>query len=114
MRKGVPKRRTMKTQDAPISPINFRMPRELRARLRRFAQDRHLSESEALRLVVAEYLDDVESERELAEAERWQFQQAYATWERFLRGEGRTVPPEEIERIFTEALAEREPTKRAR
>lgn len=86
------------------SPINFRMPTPLRARVRRYATQRHLGEAEALRLLVSERLDEEESAIELAAAERWQFEQAYATWDRFRQGRGRTVPRERIEQIFTRAL----------
>jgi predicted DNA-binding protein len=111
MRKALPKKPNVKT--TPASPINFRMPAELRVRLRRFAKERHLAEAEALRLVVSEHLEEVENERELAAAERWQFKQAYATWQRLLRGEERLVPWEEIEKIFSDARAGRlsRPTK---
>ncbi len=108
--KRTPKSRARKAT-IPTSPINFRMPGALRQRLRRFAEARHLAEAEALRTVVSEHLDEVENTRELAEAERWQFQQAYATWDRFRRGEGRTAPRGQIERIFTSALATRERTE---
>lgn len=93
-----------------VSPINFRMPAELRARLRRFAKRRYLGEAVALRLILAEYLDEDESQRELLKAERWQFQQAYETWERHRRGQGRKVPLAEIDKIFTDALALRPKT----
>lgn len=86
------------------SPINFRMPAPLRLRLRKFASARHLSEAEALRVVVSERLDELDTTAELAAAERWQYEQAYATWDRFRRGEGRTVPRERIQEIFTRAL----------
>lgn len=111
MRKAAPKKPSIKT--TPASPINFRMPPDLRARLRRFAKERHLAEAEALRLVVSEHLEQVENERELAAAERWQFKQAYATWERYLRGEEGVAPWEEIEKIFADARAGRlsRPTK---
>ena len=89
------------------SPINFRMPAELRSRLHRFAKRRYLGEAEALRLIVAEFLDEDESQRELLKAERWQFKQAYATWQRYQRGEERTVPYEEIQKIFSDARAGR-------
>jgi hypothetical protein len=56
---------------------------------------------------VAEFLDEDESQRELLKAERWQFKQAYATWQQYQRGEGRTVPWEEIQKIFADALARR-------
>lgn len=110
MRKAAPKKPSIKT--TPASPINFRMPSDLRARLRRFAKERNLAEAEALRLVVSEHLDQVENERELAAAERWQFKQAYATWQRHLRGEGRLVPWESIQQIFDEARAKRPTTDR--
>lgn len=51
-----------------------------------------------------EHLDEVESAAERSAAERWQYEQAYATWDRFLEGEGRMVPREEIRRIFARAL----------
>lgn len=105
MRKPLPKKTSIKT--TPVSPISFRMPPALRVRLRRFAKERNLAEAEALRLVVSEHLDEVENERELAAAERWQFKQAYATWQRFQRGEGRLVPWEDIQQIFVDALAKR-------
>jgi len=95
--------RTKRASAVKTMPINFRMPRELRERMRTFAQARHLSESEALRLIVADHLDEIESERELSEGERWQFKQAYETWQRFRRGEGHTVTSDEIQRAFDQA-----------
>jgi len=105
MRKATPKKTVIKS--TPVSPLSFRMPPALRARLRRFAKERNLAEAEALRLVVSEHLDQVENERELAAAERWQFKQAYATWQRYLRGELDLVPREEIQKIFADARAGR-------
>lgn len=109
MRKATPKK-AAGVAAMTISPINFRMPAELRARLRRFAKRRYLGEAVALRLIVAEYLDEDESQRELLKAERWQFQQAYETWERHRRGGARAVPDSEIDKIFTDALARRPKT----
>jgi len=105
VRKATPKRTSIKA--TPVSPISFRMPPALRARLRRFAKERNLAEAEALRLVVSERLDEIDNERELAAAERWQFKQAYATWQRYLRGEEGQVPWEQIEKIFADARAGR-------
>jgi predicted DNA-binding protein len=111
MRKATPRKPNIKT--TPASPINFRMPPDLRARLRRFAKERNLAEAEALRLVVSEHLEEVENERELAAAERWQFKQAYATWQRVLRGEEPLVPWEDVEKVLADARAGRltRPTK---
>jgi predicted DNA-binding protein len=105
MRKPAPKTASIKT--TPASPINFRMPPDLRARLRRFAKERHLAEAEALRLVVSEHLEEVENERELAAAERWQFKQAYATWQRSMRGEEPLVSRQDIQQLFEDARAGR-------
>lgn len=96
----------------PVSPLNFRMPRELRARLRRFADARSIGESDALRLIVSEYLNEIVSVRELEAAERWQFKQAYATFKRDIAGKEKTVPWSDIERVFTDALAERKTGRR--
>lgn len=92
---------------ASVSPLNFRMPRELRARLRQFAEARHLGESEALRLIVSEHLAEADDEHELELAERWQLKQATKTFRDDIAGKVRTVPWEDIERIFVDALAKR-------
>ncbi|HEY8861927.1 MAG TPA: hypothetical protein VIN37_07555 [Candidatus Limnocylindria bacterium] len=97
------KRRTA----APSSPLSFRMPQELRRRLRRFADERSLGESEALRLIVSEYLDESVTARELELAERWQYKQAYATFKRSIAGKEPSVPWSELDRAFDEALMKR-------
>lgn len=79
------------------------MPTPLRARLRKFAEERGLGESDALRLVVSERLDEVDSDRELLAAERWQFKQAYATAQRILEGKEKFVEQREIDQIFERA-----------
>ena len=96
-----------KRRVTPTEPLNFRMPVGLRARLRKFATARHLGESEALRLIVSDHLTEVDDERELALAERWQLRQATKTFRDDIAGKVKTVPWEDIERIFTDALAKR-------
>ena len=91
----------------PSEPLNFRMPVSLRARLRTFAHARHLGESEALRLIVSDHLTEVDDERELAAAERWQFKQAYKTFRDDIAGKVKTVPWQELEKVFAEARAKR-------
>lgn len=106
------KRRTRRAP--PTSPISFRMPTPLRSRLRRFAKERSLGEAEALRLALSERLNQLDHEAEHSAAERWQFKQAYATWQEDERTGGRErVDWEELERIFAKALAQRRPRKRA-
>ena len=97
---------------APVSPLNFRMPQELRARLRRFAEARSLGESDALRLIVSEYLDEIVNIRELEAAERWQFKQAYATFKRDIAGKEKSVPWSELERVIAAARAQRKTRRR--
>jgi hypothetical protein len=80
------------------------MPGPLRSRLRRFATARHIEEAQALRVIISEHLDEVEGASELAAAERRQHAQAFATWDRFLQGEGNTFSHEQIQGIFARAL----------
>lgn len=94
-----------KRASTPRSPINFRMPTALRARLRRFAGERGLGESDALRLVLSERLDEIESDRQLQAAERWQFKQAWATAQRIHEGKEGFVEQREIDETFERARA---------
>ncbi|HEV2009508.1 MAG TPA: hypothetical protein VGS17_00585 [Candidatus Limnocylindria bacterium] len=96
-----------KRRSTPSAPLNFRMPVELRTRLREFADARHLGESEALRLIVSEHLAEVDDERELAAAERWQFKQAYKTFRDDIAGTVKTVAWDDLERVFADARAKR-------
>lgn len=110
MRRELPKRETR--QHVSTSPISFRMPVELRTRLRRFAQARSLGEAEALRLALSEHLNELDDRHELADAERWQLEQVLATLERVRRGEERVVSREEIELLFREAVTRVTPKAR--
>jgi len=60
-----------------------------------------------LRLIIDDHLTKVDEEREQAEIDRWQFQEAYKTFRDDIAGNVKTVPWEEIERVFTDALARR-------
>lgn len=103
------------TKTAATASVHFRMPAELRSRLRRFGEERSLGESEALRLALSERMDQADDDRKLAAAERWQFEQAYKTWREDERTGGRQrVPWPRIERRFTEALLEIERRRKAR
>lgn len=100
------------TKTSPPASVHFRMPAKLRSRLRHFAEERSLGESEALRLALSERLDQLDDERQLAAAERWQFEQAYATWKEDQRTGGRhRVPWRSIERTFERALADLRPRR---
>ena len=96
-----------KRRATPTEPLKFRMPVGLRARLRKFADARHLGESEALRLIVSDHLTEVDDEAELAAAERWQLKQATKSFRDDIAGKVKTVPWEELDRVFAEALAKR-------
>ncbi|HET7701367.1 MAG TPA: hypothetical protein VFM06_10935 [Candidatus Limnocylindria bacterium] len=89
-----------KREPVATTPINFRMPAALRARLRRFARERSLGEAEALRLVVSEHLNELDDEHDRAEADRWQLDQALATFERYRRGAEPIVSADEIDALF--------------
>ncbi len=108
-------KRSRSTKTAATSSLHFRMPAGLRSRLRRFAEDRNLGEAEAMRLALSERLDQIDDQRELALAERWQFEQAFETWKEDQRTGGRhRVPWSSIERTFRKALADIEARKRMR
>lgn len=93
------------------SSVHFRMPAGLKSRLRRFAEERSLGEAEALRLAVSERLNQIDDERDLAEAERWQFEQAWATWRRIQNGTEKLLTPEEMHRTFDRALGRKRPAR---
>lgn len=96
---------------ASTESLHFRMPAALRSRLRRFAEERNLGESEALRLAISERLNEIDDERDLAAAERWQYKQAWATWERIRSGAEELLTPAEIHRRLEHVL---EPGRRMR
>ncbi|MDE3102041.1 MAG: hypothetical protein KGJ98_07370 [Chloroflexota bacterium] len=106
--------RRKRAKGAATTSLHFRMPADLRSRLQRFAEERSLDEAEALRLALSERLNEADDDRELEAAERWQFEQAWTTWQEYLRsGRRGGVPPEEIHRLFDEALG-RLPPKQVR
>ena len=88
-------------------PISFRMPGALRSRLRRFAEERSLGEAEAIRLALSERLNEIDDERDLTAAERWQFEQAYGTWQKLKAGTEKLVSQEDIDRVFDRARPRR-------
>jgi hypothetical protein len=107
--------RSRSAKTASTSSIHFRMPAKLRSRLRRFAEDRSLGEAEGMRLALSERLDQVDDERELEAAERWQFEQAYASWQKYLRsGRRGGITPDEMHRIIDEALGKTPPKRIAK
>lgn len=106
MSKPLPRSRTRRNA-TPTTPINFRMPETLRERLRAFADERHLAEAEALRLIISEHLLEVEDARDLAEAERWQLKQAYAAFQALGRGEEQAAPAGALGRLFADARSRR-------
>jgi hypothetical protein len=87
------------------------MPTALRARLRRFAEERNVGEADALRVIVSEHLAEAERERDLSDAERWQLTQVYATLRRRKRGGNRSVSRREIDRAFADALEAAKPNR---
>lgn len=99
--------RSRRTTTAPTESVHFRMPAKLRSRLRRFARQRDLGEAEALRLALSERLNQLDYESANAAAERWQFEQAYATWQEDERTGGRQrVGWDALERTFQKALSD--------
>lgn len=106
--------RSRTSDKVTATPISFRMPPGLRSRLKQFAKERSLGEAEAIRLALSDHFNEADEDRELAAAERWQFEEAYATWQEHLkRGRADTVPLERIHEMLRKAIADIE-AKRGR
>lgn len=83
--------RAMTRRKAPGStdPVSVRFPPKLRRRAERFASRRHLALASAVRTIVGEYLDDLDTRESLTRAEQWQRLQAWEAAQSLL---GRNVP----------------------
>jgi len=85
-------------------PMSVRLPRDLRQRVRRFARARGLEEATAIRMVLAEHLNEIELDEDLTKAEEWQRAQVYEALDRLDRGEEKIVPMERVYRTLAEGL----------
>src|SRR3972149_1311906 len=73
-------------------PMSVRLPRDLRQRVRRFARARGLEEATAIRMVLAEHLNEIELDEDLTKAEEGQRAPVYEALERLQRGGGKVGP----------------------
>lgn len=93
---GKPRSLRPKADGAVTGPMSIRFPADLRRRVRRFARRRGLEEATAIRMMVAERLNEMELDEDLTKAEEWQRAQVYETLDRLERGEVELVPMERI------------------
>lgn len=74
-----------------------------RERLSAEARRRGLGVSPTIRTLAFERLADIDEERQLARARKWQLEQALKTLDKIERGEVREVPWSEVEALFDDA-----------
>ena len=102
MAKPRPARRQARPSVA--TPMSIRFPSGLRRRIRRFARGRGLEEATAIRMMVAERLNEIELNEDLSKAEEWQRAQVYETLERLERGEVELVSMDRIYETLARGL----------
>ncbi len=101
---GVPGKTRQKPRRRPTISLSLRFPPDLRARVRRYARAHGLEEATAIRALCADRLREIELSEDLVAAERWQLEQAIASWTRLERGKLELASPAEVRRLFAEAL----------
>lgn len=84
--------------------MSLRLPADLRARVRVYAQAHGLEEATAIRSLCADRLRELELTEDLLAAERWQLEQASATWKKLERGELELLSPAQARRALAEAF----------
>jgi len=80
------------------------MSAEHRRRIAAEAQRRGLGFSPTVRTLALERLADIDEERQLARARKWQLEQARRVVDEIARGGRRSVSRAEIDALFDEAL----------
>lgn len=79
------------------APLSVVLPADLRARLEEEARKRHVKLSTVVRVLAAERVQELDAAAELSASDRWQRDQAWATWERLRAGDRREVSRDELE-----------------
>lgn len=87
-------------------PVSVAVNAEQRKRLETEARRRGLGVSPTIRTLAMERLADIQVERQLARAHRWQLERARELLDEIQRGEVGEATWEEIEKLFDGALEE--------
>ncbi len=87
------------------TPVSVAMSAEHRRRIAAEAQRRGLGVSPTLRTLALERLADIDEERQLARARKWQLEQALKILDEVQRGNVPEVAWSEIEALFDKAPA---------
>lgn len=88
----------------PAPPVSVAVSGEHRRRLEAEARRRGLGFSPTIRTLALERLTQLEDQRQLARARRWQLERALEVAEEIGRGTARSVSWDEVEAAFDEAL----------
>lgn len=94
----------------PSGPVSVVVSGEQRERLAAEARRRGLGVSPTIRTLALERLADIDEERQLARAQKWQLEQARRLVDEIARGGTRDVSQAEIDAIFDEASQEAKAT----
>lgn len=84
-------------------PVSVVLPDELLSRVATEAKRRGLKLSPAVRMLVAERVDELDEQQRLSAAEEWQRREAWATWEELKRGPTTEVSRDELRSAFASA-----------
>jgi hypothetical protein len=82
------------------------IPTDLKKRVAAEAKRRGLELAPAVRLLLAERVDELEDAARLSRAEEWQRAEAWATWERMKAGDVREASQAQIDLEFEAARAQ--------
>lgn len=91
---------------APRSPLSVTLAPDLRKRLSGEAKKRKLKVATTARVLIDERISELEDEAQLRRAEKWQTEQAWATWKKIEAGDRRWVSMKELEAEARRAFAE--------
>jgi hypothetical protein len=95
-----PRKRVASTK----GPVSIAVGADHRERLHAEARRRGLGFSSTIRTLALERLSEIEEERQLARARKWQLERALETVEEIERGDVKEVSWDEIDKIFDDAL----------
>lgn len=105
LRSPAPSRSPLPSPSTGPGPLSVPLPPELRARLAAQATKRNLKMATAARVLLDEYVTELEDAEQLSRAEEWQRAQAWATWEKIQGGDCRDVPMARFDEHAAAALA---------
>lgn len=106
--------RTKNAKAPARSPLSVTLTPDLRRRLSGEAKKRKLKVATTARVLLDERINEIEDEAQLQRAEKWQIEQAWATWDKIQAGDRRWVTVKQLEEVGRRALEKARRKARAR